>query len=296
MTRGRQHHHHSLGTLQRDTDDTVAFHTNLNATHTAQPPDSEHPPEPHPALPTTPWHHTRHWIDVAPPLPANGFGVHARRRPLAAEAAMPADWLYELTWPSRPLPAAPADRGRRGVAGGRRRRTGRRTRRSGRAPVRLADARQRALRARRAGVADRRRGRPTRCSTRPGALVDRTGRAAPSPPKLFILTRNAQPVADGDRANPAHAVLWGLGRTLALEHPEIWGGIIDVDESVPAVLAARRVLAEAHAGDGEDQVVYRAGVRHVPRLQPTAPAAPMPRSTRTAATWSSARPATSART
>jgi len=38
----------------------------------------------------------------------------------------------------------------------------------------------------------------------------------------------------GDHADPAHAVLWGLGRTLALKHPEIWGGIIDLDDSVPA--------------------------------------------------------------
>ena len=96
------------------------------------------------------------------------------------------------------------------------------------------------------------------------------------PPRLFLLTRNAQPVDEGDRANPAHAVLWGLGRTLALEHPEIWGGIIDVDESVPAGLAARYVLDEAHAGDGEDQVVYRAGIRRVPRLQRGYPPATSP--------------------
>jgi phthiocerol/phenolphthiocerol synthesis type-I polyketide synthase B len=62
-------------------------------------------------------------------------------------------------------------------------------------------------------------------------------------------------------------VLWGLGRTIALEQPEIWGGLVDVDDAVPAVFAARYVLAEAAAGDGEDQVVYRAGVRHVPRLR-----------------------------
>ena len=68
-----------------------------------------------------------------------------------------------------------------------------------------------------------------------------------SPPRLYFLTRNAQPVTDGDRANPTHAVLWGLGRTLALEHPEIWGGVVDVDDSMPAVLTARCVLAEAHA-------------------------------------------------
>ena len=55
-------HHHSIGTLQRDTHDTLTFHTNLNATHTTQPPHTEHPPEPHPLLPTTPWHHTHHWV------------------------------------------------------------------------------------------------------------------------------------------------------------------------------------------------------------------------------------------
>ena len=55
-------HHHSLGTLQRDTDDTLTFHTNLNTTHTTHPPHTDHPPGPHPCLPTTPWHHTHHWI------------------------------------------------------------------------------------------------------------------------------------------------------------------------------------------------------------------------------------------
>jgi phthiocerol/phenolphthiocerol synthesis type-I polyketide synthase A/phthiocerol/phenolphthiocerol synthesis type-I polyketide synthase B len=90
---------------------------------------------------------------------------------------------------------------------------------------------------------------------------------ATSPAKLFLVTRNAQPVAEGDHANPAHGALWGLGRTLALEHPEIWGGVIDLDGSVPAELAAAQVRGEVNAGDGEDQVVYRRGVRHVPRLQ-----------------------------
>ena len=64
-----------------------------------------------------------------------------------------------------------------------------------------------------------------------------------------MVTRNAQPVDEGDRANPAHGLLWGLGRTLALEHPEIWGGIIDVDESVPADVAARYVVDEAYGDE-----------------------------------------------
>jgi phthiocerol/phenolphthiocerol synthesis type-I polyketide synthase A len=55
-------HHHSIGTLWRDGDDTVSFHTSLNTIHTVHPPHISHPPGPHPVVPTTPWHHTRHWI------------------------------------------------------------------------------------------------------------------------------------------------------------------------------------------------------------------------------------------
>ena len=75
-----EHHHHSIGTLLRDTHDTLTFHTNLNAAHTTHAPDTEHPPEPHPSLPTTPWHHTKHWIATSADTPAGthpllGIGV-----------------------------------------------------------------------------------------------------------------------------------------------------------------------------------------------------------------------------
>uniref|UniRef100_UPI003F95EDBB SDR family NAD(P)-dependent oxidoreductase n=1 Tax=Mycobacterium sp. TaxID=1785 RepID=UPI003F95EDBB len=60
---------HTTGTLQRDTDDTITFHTNVNATHTTRPPDTPHPPEPHPQLPSTPWQHTRHWITATSTAP-----------------------------------------------------------------------------------------------------------------------------------------------------------------------------------------------------------------------------------
>ncbi len=61
-------HHHSLGTLERDTDETLTFHTNFNATHTTHPPKTEHPPEPHPCLPATPWQHNRFWLDTTGPV------------------------------------------------------------------------------------------------------------------------------------------------------------------------------------------------------------------------------------
>ncbi|NBP84205.1 MAG: SDR family NAD(P)-dependent oxidoreductase [Mycobacteriaceae bacterium] len=258
-------HHHSLGTLLRDAHDTVEFHTNLNATHTTRPPLGEHPAGPNPVLPPTPWRHTKHWIDVASAPRVNGAQrPGGGRSPASPDSPVPPDWSYEVTWPARPL----AD--------------------GGVAPV-VAVASWRVL-----GDDDLAAELGSRTDNQPDRVVfaprvsasddvaaayqlfndarrlagELAGMAVP--PKLMFVTRNAQPIAAGDRATPAHAVLWGLGRTLALEHPEIWGGVIDVDESMPAVLTARHLRNEASAEDGEDQVVYRAGTRHVPRLQPAA--------------------------
>lgn len=58
-------HHHSVGTLWRNGDDALRFHTNRNATHGIYPPETPHPPGPHPALPTMPVQHTRLWISAA---------------------------------------------------------------------------------------------------------------------------------------------------------------------------------------------------------------------------------------
>ena len=261
-------HHHSLGTLLRDAHDTVEFHTNLNATHTTRPPLGEHPAGPHPVLPPTPWRHTTHWIDAASAPSVTDAARHGGRRLPAsvnsASSPVPPDWSYEVTWPAQPLPddgVTPVV----GVASWR---------------VLGDDELAAELGSRSDGQIDRvvfaPRGLPSDDVAAAYRLFNDARRLAVelaglgAPPKLIFVTRNAQPIAAGDRANPAHAVLWGLGRTLALEHPEIWGGVIDVDESMPAVLTARHIRNETEAEDGEDQVVYRAGTRHVPRLQPVA--------------------------
>jgi phthiocerol/phenolphthiocerol synthesis type-I polyketide synthase B len=278
-------HHHSVGTLWRDGDDTVTFHTNLNAVHTSRPPQTMHPPEPHPVLPTTPWQHTRHWIDFRPSPPAG----RVDRAP--AGGAVPPEWYCELVWAPTALPAAEADAdgwwlvlGDPEVAAEMGHVLGDDSRVTVLPPSAAESADKSALRDALAGVthvlyAPQPSSSPLAAESGYGLFnaARRLSAAAVAmgdvskPPRLFLLTRNAQPVGEGDRANPAHAVLWGLGRTLALEHPEIWGAVLDVDESVPARLAARYVVAEAHGGDGEDQVVYRAGVRRVPRLRPGYP-------------------------
>ena len=283
-------HHHALATLIRDADDTVSFHTSLNATHTTHPPVTPHPAEPHIALPAVPWRHIAHWVPKSPKGDArDGVGANGHSVP----SVVPAEWVCTLHWPAQPLagevagdsgqswlvvaePAIGAEFARLLGAGGAVTAVD---------PAELA-ADPDAVFAELAGVTHVLYAPAHIAQTCDPASATRTFTAArklaaamagrPLPPKLTLLTRNAAPVDAGDRANPAHAVLWGLGRTLALEHPEIWGRVIDVDESVPAALAARWVLTEAQAAGGEDQILYRAGVRRVARLRrATAPAAPV---------------------
>jgi phthiocerol/phenolphthiocerol synthesis type-I polyketide synthase B len=276
-------HHHSIGTLQRDTHDAHTFHTNLSRSHTTHPPVTDHPADPPTAIPTTPWHHTRYWFDSASALPATSRPRARAHSPNGFEPdAAPASWLYELEWPVRPLSLVDTtSEGPWLILA---------ERDLGTELSRVCDAQVTVLAP---SVVEESIDNPALVDalaaaeyvlyapTVTGTQLDVTSAyrlfngakrlaaklaAARAPSRLFIMTRNGQPVSEGDRANPAHAALWGLGRTLALEHPEIWGGIVDLDDSVPCPLAARYLLAEARADDHEDQVVYRGGVRHVPRL------------------------------
>ena len=97
------------------------------------------------------------------------------------------------------------------------------------------------------------------------------------PPRLWLLTRGAQTAWPQVRMNSiAQAPVWGLGRTLALEHPEFWGGLIDIAvDGDPQVLAGR-VALEMCFPDREDQIALSGNVRLVPRLYSTQPPLPMP--------------------
>ncbi|HRI53874.1 MAG TPA: SDR family NAD(P)-dependent oxidoreductase, partial [Pseudomonadota bacterium] len=83
---------------------------------------------------------------------------------------------------------------------------------------------------------------------------------------LWLLTRGAVSIGpDGEPGAPAQAALWGLGRVLFLEHPELAGGLIDL----PAADAEPLFPSLVHEllGDaGEEQVALRAAGRYVQRL------------------------------
>jgi thioester reductase-like protein len=86
--------------------------------------------------------------------------------------------------------------------------------------------------------------------------------------RLVLLTRGA--VRAGEEAlpvQPLHTMLWGFGRALAVERPELGTMLVDWDGGpglLPALLA-----------DSEDQIVLRGGERWVARLVPSAPSGPV---------------------
>ena len=82
--------------------------------------------------------------------------------------------------------------------------------------------------------------------------------------RAWLVTRGAQP-AMGAAVQPLQAPVWGLGRTAALEHPDQWGGLIDLDEAAAA--DPTTIVNEIEAGAADAQAAYRLGQRFVPRLQ-----------------------------
>jgi len=84
--------------------------------------------------------------------------------------------------------------------------------------------------------------------------------------RLTVVTRGAVAVRRGDTpANPVAATLWGLGRVLAAEQPDRWGGAIDLD-AAPSPAEADQVLAALAAHPREDEQALRDGARYAARL------------------------------
>jgi NADPH:quinone reductase-like Zn-dependent oxidoreductase/NAD(P)-dependent dehydrogenase (short-subunit alcohol dehydrogenase family)/acyl carrier protein len=87
-------------------------------------------------------------------------------------------------------------------------------------------------------------------------------------PRLWLVTRRSQAVSGPDRALAiAQAPLWGLARSLSMEHAELQPTRIDLgmDGDVD------RLLAEVRAGGMEEEVAFRTEGRYVARLVRGAP-------------------------
>ncbi|MFD0381487.1 beta-ketoacyl reductase [Streptomyces stramineus] len=103
------------------------------------------------------------------------------------------------------------------------------------------------------------------------ALGD-TGTGAP----LWCLTRGAVSTGRADRlTRPAQAQVLGLGWTAALEHPERWGGVVDLPDQLDR-RAAERLAAVLTNRTGEDQLAVRASGVLARRIVRAASADPAP--------------------
>ncbi|MDN3360142.1 type I polyketide synthase [Actinomadura sp. DC4] len=94
---------------------------------------------------------------------------------------------------------------------------------------------------------------------------------------LWSVTQGAVATTAADPlTSPIQAQVWGLGRVAALEHPKLWGGLIDLPATIDQRTAAR-VASVLTPGQPEDQVAIRpTGVlarrmRHAPAT-PSLPA------------------------
>ncbi|EUC14754.1 type I polyketide synthase [Paraburkholderia hospita] len=94
-------------------------------------------------------------------------------------------------------------------------------------------------------------------------------------PKLWIVTRGGAPLVaphdDGAALRPEQATLWGLGRVLANEHPELGCRLVDIHPLCED--AASALARELLSGDIEEEVLITRQGRYVPRMVPAATAA-----------------------
>lgn len=85
--------------------------------------------------------------------------------------------------------------------------------------------------------------------------------------RVWIVTGNAVAVKnDGLPINPMMSTIWGLGRSAALEHPNAWGGLIDLDAAASVHASADILFQRILNGGPEDQIAVRKGKCLVARL------------------------------
>jgi|GEM_PF-558387 len=92
-----------------------------------------------------------------------------------------------------------------------------------------------------------------------------------APPRLWLVTRGTQPAGETPVATALAAQVWGIGRVIALEHPELRCAIVDLDPSIvdggdDASREAVELAAELCGLGRAAQVCLRGSGRYEARL------------------------------
>ena len=84
-------------------------------------------------------------------------------------------------------------------------------------------------------------------------------------PQIWLVTRGAAAVQPQSPMAIAQSSLWGLGKVLADEQGELWGGLIDLDPNASSDETST-LLAEIADSDAEDNLAFRDGQRYALRV------------------------------
>ncbi|WP_250405461.1 SDR family NAD(P)-dependent oxidoreductase, partial [Streptomyces cellostaticus] len=102
-------------------------------------------------------------------------------------------------------------------------------------------------------------------------LVQALGDAGVAGP-LWCATAGAVATAPSDRVvSAAQAQVWGLGRVVSLEHPERWGGLVDLPATLDGRTAERLLAVLAGGAGDEDQLAVRSAGLLARRIGHAAP-------------------------
>jgi acyl transferase domain-containing protein len=97
--------------------------------------------------------------------------------------------------------------------------------------------------------------------------------AEPAP--IWLVTRGATGAAPAEPLpGLAQSALWGLGRVIAQEHPELRARRVDLDPAADLDGCVTALWSELCSGTAEDEVRWRGGARTVARLARSTAAAP----------------------
>jgi acyl carrier protein len=96
------------------------------------------------------------------------------------------------------------------------------------------------------------------------AMLARAAAALAVPPKLYFVTCQAQQT-DATTVDPAQSMVWGFARSLALEMPQLFGGLFDLDRAAMEGSAAA-LVDELMGNSAETQVAFRGSRRLLARL------------------------------
>jgi acyl transferase domain-containing protein/NADPH:quinone reductase-like Zn-dependent oxidoreductase/short-subunit dehydrogenase/SAM-dependent methyltransferase len=97
-------------------------------------------------------------------------------------------------------------------------------------------------------------------------LVQALASSGMETPHLWLVTRDVQPVPGLQRHAIEESPIWGFGRSIQLEHPELRCTCIDLDGGSLIDQQAQSLLSELWKADAEDQVAFRDGQKYHPRL------------------------------